>query len=59
MAQADSLQIAFHLHAAADQIGLSINLLAVFETSTLQRILNEIENLRNDIARLDTKIAVK
>lgn len=46
-----------HLHAAADQIGLFVNLPAVSEAPTLQRILDGIEGLRNDIARLYTKMA--
>ncbi len=57
MAQADPLRIAHYLHEAADQIGLFINLPAVSEASTLQRILDGIEGLRTDIARLDTKMA--
>lgn len=57
MAQADPVQISSHLHAAADQIGLFVNLPAVSETPVLQRILEGIEGLRTDIARLDTKMA--
>ncbi len=57
MAQADSLRVAHYLHATADQKELFINLPAVSEASTLQRILDGIEGLRTDIARLDTKMA--
>ena len=49
MAQPDAVQIASHLRAAADQIGLFVNLPAVSEAPILQRILDGIEGLRNDI----------
>ncbi len=45
MAQADSLRVAHYLHATADQKELFINLPAVSEASTLQRILDGIEGL--------------
>jgi hypothetical protein len=58
MAQSDPLRVAHYSHTAADQKGLFINLPAVSEASTLlQRILDGIEGLRTDIARLDTKMA--
>jgi len=56
MAQADPLRVAHYSHTAADQKGLFINMPAVFEAPTLQRILDGIEGLRTDIARLDTKM---
>ncbi len=58
MAQPDPLQIANHLHAAADQIGLFTTLSADSKASILQRILDDIDRFRSDITRLESKLAI-